>query len=303
MASFERSPDHGGVRRRASDVRSVPAYPSPPSRCTARRRGLGHGGVVVGARAVVAFIAAAAIPSPRNPHPHGAAQGACSRSRTVARQAGAGAGEQGVRLQVSRPSVRDAGLRAGERRQRRGPARLRPLRRSAARRFDRPVAEYKRYAERWAVRLGRSLRRSPPRCAPAHAPRAERGLVVAFDDYLHLGAVYGFIPGSLTTPSPSAAARPGPDALPRTAPDREGPVDGPSPCAPWSPVSVAVARAVVTAAPHAPSDAGQRLSTTSPRAHEILEDAQRDLMSGAEVPWSREGVIGTAAGLVATDRR
>src|SRR6202042_2419482 len=32
------------------------------------------------------------------------------------------------------------------------------------------------------------------------------------------------------------------------------------------------------------------------RAHEILEDAQRDLMSGSQVPWSQAGVLGTAAG-------
>jgi iron uptake system EfeUOB component EfeO/EfeM len=36
------------------------------------------------------------------------------------------------------------------------------------------------------------------------------------------------------------------------------------------------------------------------RAHEILEDAQRDLLSGTEVPWSKQGVLGTAAGLAAT---
>jgi high-affinity iron transporter len=36
------------------------------------------------------------------------------------------------------------------------------------------------------------------------------------------------------------------------------------------------------------------------RAHEILEDAQRDLMSGSQVPWSGAGVLGTAAGVTAT---
>jgi high-affinity iron transporter len=37
------------------------------------------------------------------------------------------------------------------------------------------------------------------------------------------------------------------------------------------------------------------------RAHEILEDAQRDLLSGADVPWSGEGVLATEAGLEATE--
>jgi iron uptake system EfeUOB component EfeO/EfeM len=36
------------------------------------------------------------------------------------------------------------------------------------------------------------------------------------------------------------------------------------------------------------------------RAHEILEDAQRDLLSGADVPWSGEGPLGTYAGMQAT---
>ena len=36
------------------------------------------------------------------------------------------------------------------------------------------------------------------------------------------------------------------------------------------------------------------------RAHEILEDAQRDLLNDAAVPWSHQGVLGTAAGLAAT---
>lgn len=37
------------------------------------------------------------------------------------------------------------------------------------------------------------------------------------------------------------------------------------------------------------------------RAHEILEDAARDQLSGADVPWSGEGVIATRAGLEATE--
>ena len=36
------------------------------------------------------------------------------------------------------------------------------------------------------------------------------------------------------------------------------------------------------------------------RIHEILEDAQRDFMSGVDVPWSGAGVLATAAGVAAT---
>jgi high-affinity iron transporter len=38
------------------------------------------------------------------------------------------------------------------------------------------------------------------------------------------------------------------------------------------------------------------------RAHEILEDAVRDLLSGTAVPWSGEGVLGTEAGIAATTK-
>jgi hypothetical protein len=37
------------------------------------------------------------------------------------------------------------------------------------------------------------------------------------------------------------------------------------------------------------------------RSHEIIEDAQRDFLSGVDVPWSGQGVLGTAAGLAATE--
>jgi hypothetical protein len=36
------------------------------------------------------------------------------------------------------------------------------------------------------------------------------------------------------------------------------------------------------------------------RAHEILEDAIRDLLSGVDVPWSHDGVLATVAGVDAT---
>jgi iron uptake system EfeUOB component EfeO/EfeM len=37
------------------------------------------------------------------------------------------------------------------------------------------------------------------------------------------------------------------------------------------------------------------------RGHEIVEDAQRDLMSGMDVPWSHQGVLGTAAALASVE--
>jgi hypothetical protein len=37
------------------------------------------------------------------------------------------------------------------------------------------------------------------------------------------------------------------------------------------------------------------------RGHEIIEDAQRELMSGMDVPWSHQGVLGTAAALASVE--
>src|SRR6201999_4075854 len=37
------------------------------------------------------------------------------------------------------------------------------------------------------------------------------------------------------------------------------------------------------------------------RGHEIIEDAQRDLMSGMDVPWSHQGVLGTASALASVE--
>jgi iron uptake system EfeUOB component EfeO/EfeM len=41
--------------------------------------------------------------------------------------------------------------------------------------------------------------------------------------------------------------------------------------------------------------------TYATRAHEILEDAQRDLLSGVDAPWSGAGLRATAASLAATE--
>ena len=37
------------------------------------------------------------------------------------------------------------------------------------------------------------------------------------------------------------------------------------------------------------------------RGHEIVEDAQRDLMNGMDVPWSHQGVLGTAAAVASAE--
>jgi high-affinity iron transporter len=66
------------------------------------------------------------------------------------------------------------------------------------------------------------------------------------------------------------------------------------------PAAQAISGAVVTLKHMLPHTAIDPIDYAA-RAHEILEDAQRDLMSGSQVPWSGQGVLGTAAGVSATD--
>lgn len=166
-----------------------------------------------------------------------------------------------------------------------------------------PIAEYKRYAERWAIRLGRSLRPLTAALRADHRGAAERAWVVSFDDYLHLGAVYGFIPARLDgalAEVPSSGGRGGRGRFPGLHMIERGLWTGRSPRS-LVPVAAAIARATTTLRHTIP---GMWVGAFNYilRAHEIMEDAQRDLMTGAEVPWSGQGVSATAAALVA-DRK
>ena len=49
------------------------------------------------------------------------------------------------------------------------------------------------------------------------------------------------------------------------------------------------------------TDARSRPLVYATRAHEILEDAQRDMLSGVDAPWSGAGLRATADSLVATE--
>jgi iron uptake system EfeUOB component EfeO/EfeM len=120
--------------------------------------------------------------------------------------------------------------------------------------------------------------------------------------YLHLGAVYGLfgtldqeidgMPGGL----PGGTSSPQFSGLHRI---EMGLWDGQSPrslvrFSALLGVDVAHLRRVLPSVQITPLE-------YATRAHEILEDAQRDLLSGMDVPWSGEGVLGTAAGLAATN--
>ena len=138
--------------------------------------------------------------------------------------------------------------------------------------------------------------------ASGERDRAKQAWSVAYDDYLHLGAVYGLLPGTLDQRI---------DGMPEALADAQ---HDPSftglhriELGLWTgaPVSSLVRYAarmrgdVVDLRRSIPALEVDPLDYAT-RAHEILEDAQRDFMSGTDVPWSGAGVLGTAAGLAAT---
>ncbi len=168
--------------------------------------------------------------------------------------------------------------------------------------FNAPIAAYRVYAEHWSATLAAELPALRAALAGGGRAASERAWAVAWSDYLHLGAVYGLLPGTLDAQI---------DGMPHMLPG-----DGagsrftglhrieyglwtgapPASLVRWvAPLerNVATVRRVL---PSVPIDT---LDYTL-RAHEILEDAQRDLLSGTDVQWSGAGVLGTAAGLAAT---
>jgi hypothetical protein len=165
------------------------------------------------------------------------------------------------------------------------------------RRFYRPIAEYRRYAERWAARLGRALGPLIADLRDGDRAGARRDWTRAFSDYLHLGAVYGLLPGRLENRLAEVPPSSGDDHFPGLHRIEQGLWTGQSPPS-LVPVATAVSRAVVTLRRVLPTVRVTAFDYIL-RAHEIMEDAQRDLMSGDDVPWSGEGVLGTAAALTA----
>ena len=167
--------------------------------------------------------------------------------------------------------------------------------------FDTPIAQYKAYsASQLEIMLGciAQLRGALRANRLTEARQAWRG---AYERWLHLGAVYGAfgklndaidgnpggLPGGVEDPKFTGLHRlerglwrgaPAPELL-----SVAGHLDGD--------VRLLIRRL--------PSVQITPLEYAT-RAHEILEDAARDLLSGADVPWSDESVLATAAGLTAT---
>ena len=171
-------------------------------------------------------------------------------------------------------------------------------------RFRAPIAQYRAYA---ASQLGVMERRLAPLRAALEAndrSAARAAWRSAYTTYLKLGAVYLVGPVAALNQQIDGTA----GGLPGGVSNRRftglhrieyGLWSGAPPrslVATEQQLQVAVRR-LHAAVPHV---------TILPleyatRAHEILEDAQRDLLSGADVPWSGEGPLATYAGLEATE--
>ena len=182
--------------------------------------------------------------------------------------------------------------------------------------FDRPVAVYRRYAERWAARLGHDVVPLTVALRAGNRGLARRDWATAFSDYLHLGAVYGLLPSDLNN---DLAGMPGEIGDPHFIGLHRiemglwtnQPVTSLAPLGAKLSSAVQRLRAELPSTAVDPRSSRVRLArglvavTVDPldftlRIHEILEDAQRDFMSGLDVPWSGDGVLATAAGVAAT---
>ncbi|MBV9047488.1 MAG: EfeM/EfeO family lipoprotein [Solirubrobacterales bacterium] len=168
--------------------------------------------------------------------------------------------------------------------------------------FRGPIAAYRSYAEHWAEKLAQQLPQLRAALVAGDRSSAKLAWGVAYGDYLHLGAVYGLLPGTLDRqidgmPSTlsGAAHNAGFQGLHRL---ELGLWTGASPRS-LAPFAAVLARRVGTLRAVLPTVQITPLDYAT-RAHEILEDAQRDLISGMDVPWSGAGVLSTAAGLAAT---
>ena len=170
-----------------------------------------------------------------------------------------------------------------------------------ARAFLGPVAAYKAYAERWTAVAEQDAGGLQAALSTGSRANAESAWRATWSAYLHLGAVYGLF-GTLNqaidgTPGglPGGTADPGFTGLHRIEMGLWTGARTPS----LRPLAARLAHDLTHLHRTLPSVRISPLEYAT-RAHEILEDAQRDLLSGVDVPWSGEGVLGTAAGLAAT---
>ncbi len=176
---------------------------------------------------------------------------------------------------------------------------LSPLPASA---FDRPLARYRAYAGGQADAMQGAVARLASALRRGDRVAAQAAWLGAYDRYLRLGAAYGALgaldqaidgtPGGL----PGGVDDPRFSGLHRIEHGlwRDAPLATLAPWAARLTADVTRLRSVVRTVSITPLE-------YATRAHEILEDAQRDMLSGRAAPWSGAGVLATAASLAATE--
>lgn len=168
--------------------------------------------------------------------------------------------------------------------------------------FDAPIHAYRTYAKGQIQLLGGELASLQRMLTTGNRGAARQVWLTAYERYLRLGAVYGLFPtldraiDGTASSLPRGVAEPGFGGLHEI---EYGLWTG-------KPLSSLIAttrqlqrnvrslRTVVAHVRITPKEYARR-------AHEILEDAQRDFLSGDDVPYSHEGVAATAAALYATE--
>lgn len=168
--------------------------------------------------------------------------------------------------------------------------------------FVRPIDQYRAYAMGQLTAMERQIGVLERALAADNRSGARDAWRGAYVDYLHLGAVYGEFGTLDRRIDGTAGGVPGGASSPRfTGLHRveRGLWSSASPRSllVWARglgTNVRALRHVIPTVAMTPLD-------YATRAHEILEDAERDLLSGVDVPWSQDGVLATAAGLQATE--
>jgi iron uptake system EfeUOB component EfeO/EfeM len=168
--------------------------------------------------------------------------------------------------------------------------------------FTTPENEYRAYAQRWVAKASAEARALQRALMGASRAAAERAWEETWSDYLHLGAVYGLFAEQ------NLAIDGTPGVLPEGISDPHFVGLHRIEMGLWTGASLA---SLIGYDKRLEGDLGAlhgvvaRVSFTpleyATRSHEIIEDAQRDLLSGMDVPWSGQGVLGTAAGVAATE--
>lgn len=171
----------------------------------------------------------------------------------------------------------------------------------AASRFRAPIAYYKRYAGRQLVGVSADLRRLRAALRANDRAAAKAAWQDAWGGYLRLGGVYGAF-GSLDTAIDGL-----PGGLAHGVHDKDftglhrleyGLYTGErlSELVPYTDRTERAVARLRTRLPKIAMDPADYVL----RAHEILEDAQRDFLSGADDRWSDAGVLATAEATRAT---